>query len=87
MTDAFGETAAGTARSPSTRPWAWQTLAPRLVDAEKRLRYRQHRAVVTRAHLARGTLRPSHVSSSLGGGGPRRPTPTPPPASRGRRCP
>lgn len=78
MTDAFRETAAGTARGPSTRPWAWQTLAPRLVDAEKRLRYRQHHAVVTRAHLAWGTLRRSHVSSSLGGGGPRRRPPNPP---------
>lgn len=78
MTDAFRETAAGTARGPSTRPWAWQTLAPRLVDAEKRLRYRQHRAVVTRAHLAWGTLRRSHVSSSLGGGGPRRRPPNSP---------
>lgn len=43
MTDAFGETTAGTARGPSTQLQAWQTRAPRLVDGEKG-RPRQRRA-------------------------------------------
>ena len=77
MTDAFRETAAGTARSPSTQPWAWQTLAPRLVGAEKRLRDRRHRAVVTRAPSGTGHPQTEPRQQQLGRRWPQETPPRP----------